>query len=125
MTHTDKIHDEVMKINEAWVESFNNKDTGACVDAYAADAKLIASPYGTFNGIHQIGAFWRPFIESGAADLEYNRVHVSVEDGTTALLTAEWTMNLGEGVIIMRKWVKDEQGSWRIEIDHFETREQF
>ena len=124
MSDNYKIEAEVLERSRQWIQDFNNKNIRACVDAYTADAVVNARPLGTFNGIGEIEGFWRPFIETGAADLEYSNVVLAVENDTTVLLRADWSMNIGKGVIIQERWVKKD-GKWLLEYDDFEVQEQY
>ncbi|MEM7007695.1 MAG: nuclear transport factor 2 family protein [Thermodesulfobacteriota bacterium] len=119
-----KIEAEVLERSRKWIQDFNNKNVKACVDAYTADAVMNARPMGTFNGIGEIEGFWKPFIESGAGELEYSNVVVAVENENTVLLRADWTMNIGRGVVIQERWVK-KNGKWHLEHDDFEVQEQY
>lgn len=120
-----KIEAEVLKHSHQWIQDFNNKNVRGCVDAYTADAVVNARPLGTFNGIGEIEGFWKPFIETGASDLEYSNVVMAVENETTVLLRADWTMNIGKGIIIQERWVKQDDGRWLLEFDDFEVQEQY
>ena len=86
---------------------------------------MYAKPFGTFRGIQEIESFWKPFIETGAGDLEYSNVSVAIENETTVLLTADWKMNVGRGIITMERWVKRGEGKWLLEFDDFEVQEQY
>lgn len=121
----DKIRKEVLKSSQNWIVNFNNGDARACIDAYTIDAVLYAKPFGTFRGIQEIESFWKPFIETGAGDLEYSNVSVAIENETTVLLTADWKMNVGRGIITMERWVKRGEGKWLLEFDDFEVQEQY
>ncbi len=121
----DKIRKEVLESSQNWIANFNNGDARACIDAYTIDAVLYAKPFGTFRGIQEIESFWKPFIETGAGDLEYSNVSVAIENETTVLLTADWNMNVGRGIITMERWVKRGEGKWLLEFDDFEVQEQY
>jgi len=41
------------------------------------------------------------------------------------LLTADWKMNVGRGIITMERWVKRGEGKWLLEFDDFEVQEQY
>ncbi len=125
MTHEYKIETEVLERSKQWIKDFNNKNIRACIDAYTADAVVNARPMGTFKGIGEIEGFWRPFIESGAGELEYTNVVLAVENDHTVLLRADWSMNIGRGVIIQERWVKQSDGTWLLEHDDFEVQEQY
>jgi hypothetical protein len=52
-------------------------------------------------------------------------VNVAIENETTVLLTADWKMNVGRGIIIQERWVKQKDGNWLLEFDDFEVQEQY
>ncbi len=125
MTDTYKVEAEVLERSRQWIQDFNNKNVKGCVDAYTADAVMNARPMGTYKGIGEIEGFWKPFIETGAAELEYSNVEVAVENENTVLLRADWKMNIGKGVVIQERWVKQSDGKWLLEYDDFEVQEQY
>ena len=125
MSDLNKIESEVLARSKKWVEDFNNRNIKGCVDAYTIDAVVNARPMGTFKGIDQIEGFWRPFIETGAGELEYSNVVLAVENDNTVLLKADWKMNVGHGVIIQERWAKQPDGNWLLEYDDFEVLEQY
>lgn len=120
-----EIETEVLEQSRKWIQDFNNKNVNGCVEAYTIDAVVNARPMGTYKGLSEIEGFWRPFIETGAGDLEHSNVVMAVEDDTTVLLKADWKMNLGEGKIIQQRWVKKSDGKWLLEYEDFEILEQY
>jgi len=125
MPNKYKIETEVLERSRQWIQDFNKRNIKGCVEAYTTDAVVNARPMGTFKGISEIEGFWRPFIETGAGELEYNNVVLALEDDNTVLLKADWKMNVGQGVIIQQRWVKQSDGSWLLEYDDFEFLEQY
>ncbi len=119
------IIDEVAKRSQQWIASFNSGDVDACVAGYKEDAVMNAKPMGVFTGLKEIEAFWRPFIESGASDLVYKNVNLEIIDNKAVLLSADWSMNVGRGIITMERWVKQTEGVWLLERDDFEVQEKF
>jgi ketosteroid isomerase-like protein len=115
----------VLKCSQKWVESFNKGDVDFCVEGYHSDAVINAKPLGTFKGIKEIDAFWRPFMGSGAGDLKYEDVKLQVVDSSTVLLSANWSMNVGRGIITQEKWVLQADGNWLLTQDDFEIQENF
>lgn len=116
---------EVMDTSRAWIASFNAGDLDACIAGYTEAAELGATPIGTFRGRDEIGAFWRDFVgKTGATDLQYDGVRIEVDSPTRVRLAADWRMNVGSGVITKELWVRQTDGAWRLEEDHFEVREQ-
>lgn len=125
MSDTYKIEAEVLERSREWIQDFNNKNAKGCIEAYTVDAVMNARPMGEFKGISEIEGFWKPFIESGAGELEYSNVTLAVENDNTVLLRADWSMNIGKGVIIQERWVKQADGKWLLEYDDFEVQEQY
>ena len=119
------LRNEVLTASQRWIANFNKGDVNACVAGYLPDAVMEAKPMGTFTGTQQIDEFWRPFMTSGATDLEYQDVTIEVINETTVHLSANWRMNVGRGIITLEKWVKQPNGQWLLAHDAFEVLEQF
>jgi ketosteroid isomerase-like protein len=119
-----KVKDEIFKRSEKWIASFNSGDVAACVAGYRETAVMNAKPMGVFSGLKEIEGFWRPFIESGAGNLVYQNIKLEIVDNKTVLLSADWSMNVGRGIITMEKWVKLDE-DWFLERDDFEVKEKF
>ncbi len=121
-------HDAViatLNASRQWVKNFNRGNVDYCVAAYTHDAVMQASPMGDFNGTAEIDDFWRPFVQSGATDLIYSRLNITQIDETRVQLSADWSMNIGRGIISLEEWVKQADNTWKLTIDHFEVKEQF
>ena len=112
---------EVSQVSRQWIANFNRGDAEACAAAYTDQAVMNAKPLGRYAGRPAILGFWKPFIESGAADLVYSNVRVQVLDPQTVRLAADWSMNVGQGVITNERWVKQPDGRWLLEEDDFEV----
>jgi len=115
------IQSEVAQASRQWIASFNRGDAEACADAYAEQAVMNAMPMGRYVGREAILGFWKPFLESGAGDLVYTNVQMDVLDPQTVCLSADWSMNIGQGVITNERWVKQPDGRWLLEEDDFEV----
>lgn len=115
----------VRQASEAWIRCFNAGDVDGCVAGYTAAAVMEATPMGRFEGHAAIDGFWRPFMGSGAGQLEYRDVKLRGIDEHTVELSASWSMNVGRGVITCERWVKQGDGSWRLVYDAFEIQEQY
>ncbi len=115
-----KIALEVLAASKQWISSFNAGNSEYCVTAYQKDAVMRATPFGLSNGTAEISEFWTPFIASGATNLIYTNVTIEVVNANTALLTAHWSMNIGDGIIYQEKWVK-ENDTWKLAYDDFEV----
>lgn len=126
--HTPTAHHqtalEVLKASKDWIRNFNAGNVEACVMGYDATAILSATPYGLKKGTQEISGFWTPFMASGATNIIYTNVSIEVVNDTTAFLAANWSMNVGRGVIYQEKWEKKE-GKWVLTYDDFEVLEQF
>jgi len=119
-----KVEKEVLKASEKWISNFNKGNTVEIAMAYTADAVMVAKPFGTFEGIKAISEFWTPFVESGATDLKYINTKVKIVSKTEAIISSDWSMNVGKGTITNETWVKI-NGEWKLKEDHFEVKEQF
>lgn len=119
------VRNEVLRASQEWIAHFNMGNVDACVAAYLPNAVIEAKPMGTFSGTQEIDDFWRPFMTSGAADLQYQEVSLEIIDESTAHLSARWRMNVGHGVISLEKWAKQSNGQWLLAHDAFEVLEQF
>ena len=86
---------------------------------------MDAKPMGTFTGTQEIENFWRPFMSSGAKNLEYQEITLEVISDSIVHLSANWRMNVGHGVITLEKWIKQSSGQWLLAHDAFEVLEQF
>ncbi len=122
---TTTLRDQVSTASQQWIASFNRGDVTACVASYLPNAVMEAKPMGTFTGTQEIEGFWRPFMTSGATDLEYRDVNMEIINATTVHLSANWRMNVGHGIITLEKWVKQTNGQWLLAYDAFEVLEQF
>ncbi len=124
-THSSTVRGEVLLASQRWIANFNKGDVNACLAAYLPDAVIEAKPMGTFTGTQEIDDFWRPFMASGARQLEYQGTTLNVINESTVHLSATWRMNVGHGVITLEKWVKQSNGQWCLAYDAFEVLEQF
>jgi ketosteroid isomerase-like protein len=124
-TNSSTVRGEVLLASQQWIANFNKGDVDACLAAYLPDATIEAKPMGTFTGTQEIDDFWRPFMSSGATDLEYQEVTLDVINESTVHLSAKWQMNVGQGVITLEKWVNQSHGQWLLAHDAFEVLEQY
>ena len=123
-SNTQKVEKEVLKASENWISHFNKGNTTEIANAYTEDAIMVAKPFGTFEGRKAISEFWTPFVESGAKDLKYTNTKVKIVSKTEAVISSEWSMNVGKGIITNETWIKV-NGNWKLKEDHFEVSEQF
>jgi hypothetical protein len=75
---------------------------------------------GVFKGKSQIGKFWRDFSKT-ATNLVYSNTKVNLVDEKTVHLSSNWRMNVGEGIITLEEWVKQDNGSWKLTKDKFQV----
>lgn len=123
-TDTQKVEKEVLKASKNWISNFNKGNTTEIANAYSEEAIMVAKPFGTFEGRKSISEFWTPFIKSGATDLKYTNTSVKIVSNTKAIISSDWSMNVGKGIITNETWIKVD-GNWKLKEDHFEVQEQF
>jgi ketosteroid isomerase-like protein len=116
---------EVLKASQLWIEHFNKGDVDYCVAGYTPDAEIKAAPMGEYKGTAEIDSFWRPFMQSGASNLNYKNIWIKQVDENIVHLGADWSMNVGLGIITLEEWIKQIDGKWHLKRDHFEIKEQF
>lgn len=128
MSHQPTTHHmvamEVLDASANWIENFNKANSIACLQGYHTMAVMNAIPFGIKRGHEEISGFWTPFIESGAGNLIYTNVKIQVADEKTAFLSANWSMNIGRGIIYQEKWEK-KNNQWLLTYDNFQVLEQF
>ena len=126
--HTPTLHHEValevLNASKNWIANFNKGNAEACVKGYDAKAIIRAMPFGVKKGIAEISEFWTSFIASGATNLIYTNVSIEIVNETAVFLSANWSMNVGRGLIYQEKWEKKE-GAWILTYDDFEVLEKF
>ncbi|EZH72851.1 hypothetical protein ATO12_22240 [Aquimarina atlantica] len=115
---------EVLNASKEWILAFNKGKSNTCIEGYDPKAMMSAQPFGIKRGVREITDFWQPFIQSGATNLIYTDLSIEVVNTSTALLSANWSMNVGRGVIFQEKWEK-KKGKWVLTYDDFEVVEQF
>ncbi|WP_198553856.1 alpha/beta fold hydrolase [Tenacibaculum sp. Bg11-29] len=119
-----KVEKEVLKASKNWISNFNKGNTVEVGKAYTTDAVMVAKPFGTFEGRKAISKFWTPFVKSGVTDLKYTNTKIKTVSETEAIISSNWSMNVGEGIITNETWVKT-NGIWQLRKDHFEVIKQF
>ncbi len=119
-----KVALDVIAASKEWIANFNQGNTKEVAQGYVQTAVMSAMPFGIKKGIKEIDNFWTPFIKKGATDLVYTELSIEVVNETTAFLSANWSMNVGRGVIYQEKWEKL-NGKWVLTYDNFEVLEQF
>ncbi len=122
-TNQKKIKSEVLVASKNWISNFNQGNIKEIVNAYTEDAVMEAKPFGIFNGRLDIEEFWSPFMKSGATDLKYTNTKVQVVSSRKAILSSDWSMNVGKGIITNETWIKI-NGNWKLKEDYFEVKEQ-
>ncbi|WP_421845725.1 YybH family protein [Mycobacterium sp.] len=116
--------DLVRAVNEAserWKSAFNAGNAAECGAQYEHSATMKAEPFGTFEGIDKIQAFWQKLIDDGFSDVEYLDPQIEVVDQKSAVLTSSWKMNKAQGTIHRELWVIQEDGSAKLREDHFQA----
>ena len=109
-----------------WIANFNTGDVTACVCRLYAQRHHAGHTVGNvFGPGSDRRAFGGPSWLQGLGNWSYDNIRLEVVDESTVLLSADWRMNVGRGVITMEKWVKQSDGNWLLEQDDFEVVEQF
>ena len=126
--HTPTAHHaialDVLSASKAWITNFNKGNVEACVQAYDDNTVMRSMPFGIKTGREEISEFWTSLITSGATNIIYTNVSIEVVDETTAFLSANWSMNIGQGIIYQEKW-ENKNGKWVLTYDDFKLLEQF
>jgi uncharacterized protein (TIGR02246 family) len=113
---------KVDKASGKWKAAFNSGDAAGCAAQYAADAVMVAKPFGTFAGREEIQAFWQKLIDDGFKDVDYVApTKVEPVDSKSAILTSNWTMNKAKGIITKELWVVQADGTAKLTEDYFEA----
>ncbi|WP_028865807.1 cysteine hydrolase family protein [Psychromonas aquimarina] len=113
------IRNAVMQASRQWIALFNEGDTQACIDRYLPDAGMQVSPFGSFAGRKAIGEFWLQFAQSKPGNLVYRNVQIKVLNEKQAVLSANWSMNIGSGFISKELWALADDGQWYLQEDDF------
>lgn len=119
-----KVALEVLEASKNWINAFNLGNSQHCAEGYSENAIIHVMPFGEKKGAEEIMDFWKSFIASGANNLVYTNVRIEVANQTTAFLSANWSMNIGTGIIYQEKWEKI-KNKWVLTYDNFEVLEQF
>lgn len=119
-----KIALEILAASKQWIHKFNQGNAKFCGQAYQEKAVMRPTPFKVQKGAGNITKFWQKLIKDGANNLVYTQVAIEVINENVALLSANWRMNIGRGVIYKEKWEKN-NGKWLLSHDDFEILEQF
>ena len=111
----------VREASERWKTAFNSGDAAGCTSQYEEDAVMKAEPFGVFQGVDDIQAFWQKLVNDGFAEVEYVDPEIEVIDQSSAVLKSGWKMNSAKGVIHRELWVLQADGSAKLREDHFEA----
>lgn len=122
--NNELIIEDFKKYTLGWIESFNKGDVEACINAYVDDAVMIVKNIGEFKGKEAIAEFWNETTKA-ANHIEYSNTNIKLIDEKTVHLNSDWKMNIGEGIITLEEWVKQEDGSWKLTQDEFEILKQY
>ncbi len=91
---SQSIRQSVMQASREWVANFNRGNIQGCIDRYTVNASMQVSPFGRFQGIGAIGGFWQDFAQHKPAELIYRNVEIKVLNQKSAILSANWSMNI-------------------------------
>lgn len=104
-----------------WQDAFNRQNAEGCADQYNEQCIMHARPFGTFKGKESIQAFWQEIIDQGFAEVNYTEVKWTPINDDGYILTSNWTMNKGFGVVHREHWVVETDGKARLISDDFEV----
>lgn len=121
---TKAIIEDFKQYTNAWVENFNKGNIQYCIDAYVDDAIMSIKEVGEFKGKIAISVFWNDLTKN-ANHIEYSNTNIKVIDEKTVHLDSDWKMNIGEGIITLEEWVKQDDGSWKLTQDEFQILKQY
>ncbi|MCL1063253.1 cysteine hydrolase [Shewanella benthica] len=116
---SQSIRQSVMLASQQWIANFNQGNIQACVDRYTVNASMQVSPFGRFQGIGAIGEFWHGFAQHKPGELIYRNVEIKVLNPKSAILSANFSMNIVSGFISKELWVLADDGQWYLEEDDF------
>ncbi len=118
---SQKLLDAVKLASATWMQGFNTQNAALCAAQYAADAPMLARPFGEFVGREAIQAFWQNLIDQGYCDVEYTSPEFKVLDEKSVLLTTAWKMNKAHGVVHKEIWILQDDGTAKLVDDEFEV----
>ena len=120
----ENILKEFQVYTNAWVENFNKGNVQYCIDAYVDDARMIVKGLGKFEGKEEIAGFWNELTKK-ANHIEYLNTNILVINENTIHLNSDWKMNIGEGIITLEEWVKQDDNTWKLVNDCFQVEKQY
>ena len=120
----EKILKEFQEYTNAWIENFNKGNIQYCIDAYTNDAIMNIKDVGEFVGKDAIAGFWKELTKK-ANHIEYSNTNIKIIDEKTVHLDSDWKMNIGEGIITLEEWIKQDDNSWKLVNDAFEIKKQY
>ncbi len=121
---TKAIIEDFKQYTNAWVENFNKGNVQYCIDAYTDNAVMIIKEVGEFKGKVAISTFWNDLTKN-ANHIEYSNTNIKLINEKTVHLDSDWKMNIGEGIITLEEWVKQDDGSWKLTQDEFQILKQY
>lgn len=116
--------ENVIKSSVNWTNGFNNGKDVICKNGYSINATMTAVPFGSINGKEGIGDFWNKLITDGANNLTYHNPTFEAMTTKSVILSAHWSMNIGQGQIYQEKWEKINE-KWVLTYDEFEVIKQY
>ncbi len=111
----------VQASSERWKNAFNSGNAAECAAQYEPSAVMKAEPFGTFEGIEAIQGFWQKLMDDEFSNVEYLDPKIEVVGHESAILTSSWRMNKAQGVIHRELWKIQDDGSAKLQEDHFEA----
>ncbi|TXN34974.1 hypothetical protein FVB32_10275 [Flagellimonas hymeniacidonis] len=117
-TASHEVLEKVIRTSMEWINGFNSQQAKICGSGYTPDANLSPYPFELVTGQEGIYQFWDGLIKNGARNLIYNNPVFEAFGKDRAMISSNWSMNIGEGKIFQEKWVLNEN-KWLLEYDDF------
>lgn len=109
-TSTDDARNELLRLNDLWMEYSNAGDYDSLVGLYAPDA-IVISPEGTYRGRDEIRAdFQAGHVEGATGTVTADHIQVA-QSGELAYMYGSWTSTTGRQGMYVSVLGK-ENGQW-------------
>jgi len=114
---SENIQNEIAKVNQKFVESFNNDDFSGVGSVYTDDGKVIPPGFDAIEGKNAVAEFWKGGKQQlGIKTVTLKTVEVqsagdiAYELGKYTLTGENGPLDYGKYVVV---WKKDSDGEWK------------
>lgn len=118
------VSDEIMAVNEKFMEAIKSGDVETLVSSYSADARVLPPNSPALEGTENIREMWKAMFQSGPMNLQLKTVTAEAF-GSTAIEEGRYNMLLPDGQIVdTGKYIviwKKVEGKWLLYRDIFNT----